>query len=116
MPSQAKVTDPARVPSERVARGPRTVTAWPPRLYRPSARPQAAMESEITIPRSPRARKAAFSTALWMWTPSQITSARQSPARAAPASPGSRWCRPVMALNRWVTWVAPAAKPLCASS
>ena len=54
MQSNRQVALPAIVPgcSVSVARGPRTVTAWPPRLYWPSGRPQAIMLSAIKITRS----------------------------------------------------------------
>ena len=52
-----------------------------------------------------------------MWMPSQISSTRQSGvSKAAPTTPGARWVKAGMALNRWVTWLAPAAKAAMAVS
>ena len=39
----------------------------------------------------------------------ELDEGRASSSRAASASPGARWSSPVIALNRWVVPVAPAA-------
>ena len=55
--------------SVRVARGPQTVTACPPKLYWPSGRPQAIMLSAIRITwSSPKVLKVKRTMAGWMWT------------------------------------------------
>ena len=49
------------------------------------------------------------------WNVSQIISAYSVlQDSAAPGMPGSRWFSGDMALNRWVTWVAPASAPAMA--
>ena len=74
--------------------------------------PAARMVSEIRTTRpGPNILKTARTTLGWMWTPSQISSTRlQGQSSAAPTTPGARWVKPGMALNRWVTCLAPARK------
>ncbi len=106
------VTDPAMVPSARVASGPLTVTSCPPRSYLPSVIPAARMVSEMSTTRSePNILNTARTTLGWMCTPSQISSTRlQGESSAAPTTPGARWVKPGMALKRWVTSLAPSRK------
>ena len=95
-----------------------TVTIWPPRSKAsPSGMPLARMESLTISALSPSSRKAARSTAGWMWKPSQISSPRtRLSSNIAPTTPGFRWWRPLMALNRWVAWVTPLSKAALAWS
>ena len=101
MQSYRQVALPAMTPgcSVRVARGPLTVTAWPPRLYSPSGRPQAIMLSAMRITRSsPKVLKVNRTMAGWMCTPSVMSSTSAFFSRAAMMGPGSRWVMPGMAL------------------
>ena len=90
----------------------------PPKVYWPSGIPVALMLSLIRIIRSaPIIWKVARTEDGWIWMPSQMISAIAcGQSAAAPIMPGSRWCSGGMALNRWVTWLAPAAKAFSAIS
>lgn len=116
--SNKLVAEPAMVPSFKVARRPFLITGCPPSSYSPSSIPVARIASLIKIMRSlPNMRKALRMTDGWMWMPSQMISAIAcGQSAAAPIMPGSRWCSGGMALNRWVTWLAPAAKAFSAIS
>ena len=66
---------------------------------------------------APNSLNTARTTDGWIWMPSQISSTQQSGvSKAAPTTPGARWVKGGMALNRWVTWLAPAAKAAMAVS
>ena len=92
--------------------GPRTVTAWPPRLYWPSGRPAASMLSAISTtwssaehaegePHHGRVDVHAVGDQLHRGAVLQ---------RGHMIGPGARWVMPGIALYRWVMCRAPAAK------
>ena len=45
----------------------------------------------------------------WMCSPSQMSSTVAPESKAAPMTPGLRWCSPGMPLKRCVAWLAPAS-------
>ena len=90
-----------------------TVTIWPPRSKAsPSGMPLARMESltiSARVPQQPEGgpqhRRVDVEAV-----------ANHAALDCAPTTPGFRWWRPLMALNRWVAWVTPLSKAALAWS
>src|SRR5690606_9584327 len=109
---------PASAPSRFRTTPSVTVTSTVPILYSPSASPAAAMAS-VTRAMSvgPSAPPAARRNLSATWAPSAISpQVTRSSARIAAATPGARWSRPDMALNRCVAWRKPQPKAAWACS
>ncbi|MNT32211.1 hypothetical protein D3C72_1680800 [compost metagenome] len=106
---------PAKVPSGRRTPPMHFCTAWRPSMYSPSGMPVAAVES-VTQYRRGMARRATLMAPGCTCSRSGISSAYSACAKAAPTMPGSRWCRPLMALNRCVKPMAPCSSAATPSS
>ena len=110
--SRVKV-EPAMAPLEtRRAWPSMTFTSSSPSLYAPSGQSVAAMASVTNAMRWGARPKPSLTIGFCTWKPSLMSSmVTRGSSTAAGMGPGSRWCRPFIALNMWVMMPAPALKP-----
>ena len=110
--------DPAIAPLETNRACPSTTfTSNAPSLYGPSGQSVAAIASVTNAVRCGAKPNPSRTIGSWTWKPSlMISMVTRGSSTAAGIGPGSRWCRPFIALNICVMMPAPASKPRLAMS